>query len=762
MPSQGSPAAFSIQIQPDENASIGFQQMSVNISSSQYPEVYTVLPIQFLVKADRIPVIVPPSVRPSCPPSYTCTFEVGLTNEGGATDVFDLSMDMSTIPNDWTVSLAWTQSSSVLIRPNETIQALFTMTVPADEAPDSVVEFDLTLQSQNDTSRVDVKPIAVSASMISIADVSLTSHEAGGKHYVEAGGQVVLKYTIWNNASRQDIFGMRVDVENAGAWNVQQPTRPDAVLNSGTSTTFEVVVDVPENAQANDRGPTITPVIESKRSLMEITGDDYDGLRVTTTHDVTVEADVTPTKLTPGVPNELMLKLINNGNGPTDVTVNVEDVPSTWTWWLTSEGVNITEPISLSVSYDLQHEKDISLWILLPMTEAAGELHTVRIVAQHVGEGDDLQPDDNEVEVIMTTASIRIPSIELTNQSTATMAGGTVFAEANLMNTGNAVENRLSIHASISSSPPVSGLIAFFTVDGGDRAVAQDVPVIVPAGGELRLRMDVLIPDDAPLNTRFVVQFEVLGAVDENGLPMPMSVQALVMLNQQRQLTTDVGLEQVGSVPSGTSALVLVNLTSTSSMNEDVTVAFSEIEGWQISCDKRLVNASGVMVSFASGHMTPQTNQLRCEVLRLSGALEGTVVVSTRTTDGYIQSEATVELMFDAPPVAEGLSSTVIAAGGFGGIAFIAALVFLMRSRAKDGDEFETLALQQSGPPASAHHATENTASSESNPPEPAGPPSSNLQSERRGPPLPEGGLPTGWTEEQWEYYGQQYLDGTL
>ena len=325
--------------------------------------------------------------------------------------MFDLSMDMSTIPNDWTVSLAWTQSSSVLIRPNETIQALFTMTVPADEAPDSVVEFDLTLQSQNDTSRVDVKPIAVSASMISIADVSLTSHEAGGKHYVEAGGQVVLKYTIWNNASRQDIFGMRVDVENAGAWNVQQPTRPDAVLNSGTSTTFEVVVDVPENAQANDRGPTITPVIESKRSLMEITGDDYDGLRVTTTHDVTVEADVTPTKLTPGVPNELMLKLINNGNGPTDVTVNVEDIPSTWTWWLTSEGVNITEPISLSVSYDLQHEKDISLWILLPMTEAAGELHTVRIVAQHVGEGDDLQPDDNEVEVIMTTASIRIPPL---------------------------------------------------------------------------------------------------------------------------------------------------------------------------------------------------------------------------------------------------------------------------------------------------------------------------------------------------------------
>jgi hypothetical protein len=30
------------------------------------------------------------------------------------------------------------------------------------------------------------------------------------------------------------------------------------------------------------------------------------------------------------------------------------------------------------------------------------------------------------------------------------------------------------------------------------------------------------------------------------------------------------------------------------------------------------------------------------------------------------------------------------------------------------------------------------------------------------GPPLPLGGLPAGWTAEQWAYYGQQYLDGTL
>ena len=37
----------------------------------------------------------------------------------------------------------------------------------------------------------------------------------------------------------------------------------------------------------------------------------------------------------------------------------------------------------------------------------------------------------------------------------------------------------------------------------------------------------------------------------------------------------------------------------------------------------------------------------------------------------------------------------------------------------------------------------------------PAGPP---IQA-HRGPPLPAGGLPAGWSMDQWEYYGQQYLD---
>jgi len=30
------------------------------------------------------------------------------------------------------------------------------------------------------------------------------------------------------------------------------------------------------------------------------------------------------------------------------------------------------------------------------------------------------------------------------------------------------------------------------------------------------------------------------------------------------------------------------------------------------------------------------------------------------------------------------------------------------------------------------------------------------------GPPVPANGLPVGWTMEQWQHYGQQYLEGKL
>lgn len=758
----GNPAEFTIRIQPDPNASIGFQQMSVNITSQQYPSVYTVLPVQFLIKADRIPVIHPPPMRPSCPPSFTCTFEVGLSNQGGATDVFDLEMDMSSVPSDWSINLAWTQTSSVLIRPNETVQAMFTMTIPADESPDAVVEFDLTLQAQNDSSRSDTKVIGVSASMLSDASVSMNNPPQNGKIYAEAGSQIALKYTIWNNASRQDIFTMRVDVEDAGAWIVHQPTRPDAVLNSGTSTTFEVLVDIPITAQADDWGPSITPVIESKRSMMEIEGAAFEGLRVTASYDVALELISAPSRLTPGIANEVELRLVNNGNGETAIDLELQNTPPSWTWWLSVGSDNTTSAIPLSVSYDLEHEQNVSLWILLPMTEAAGELHTLTIQAMHENDELDTDEEDNQIELVMSTASVRVPSLQLQQQSDSAMAGQTIMAEAVIRNDGNAVENRLSVVARLSSVPPLPGLIAFFSVEGSDQPLANEVSLMVPAAGQQRLQLEVLIPDDAPLNTRFVLEFEILGVVDDEDLPVEMLVQALVILNQQRGLDSSAGIMNIGNVPHGTSAAVQVNLSSISTMNEQVRVILTGEEGWQTSCNKMLVNQSGLLVDFSPGHVAQQTTELQCEVLRMSGPSRGTVTVTTSSFDETISSTHTVTIVFSDPPADEALSSTALLGGGLGGLVFLGAVILLLRGRASHEEDEEFTSHSQAGPPVSTLQAEKNVPELDETQPDTESVDVEGPTIQSASPPLPEGGLPPGWTQEQWQYYGQQYLDGTL
>lgn len=765
----GTPTPFQIKIKPDANASIGFQQMSVSIRSVQYSSISTVVPVQFLVMADRIPVILPPDVRPSCPPSYTCTFEVGVTNEGDATDVFDITLDTGTLPNGWSVGLAWSQSSSVLLRPHDVLNVLMTMTVPVDAAPDTIVDFEFTLAAQNDSSRSTSVDIPISASMISDASVMLITDVGSDWYFVDAGDSIVLEYMIWNNATRQDIFSMSVTVEDEGQWVVHQPTRPDAVLNSGMSTTFKVIIDVPANAIADDRGPTLTPVIESQRSFMTVEGASYDGMRVTTSHDVVLTLGETPSKLTPSIPNAVELKLENNGNGPTQAEIIPESIPDTWSWWLTIDGEEHTGPIDLSVSYDLLHTKNVTLWLMLPMSEAAGELHSITVEATLLGENTDTHPSNNVVEVLAATGSVRQPSLGESSSSTSTMASGMFYAETVLFNDGNAVENRLSVMATVSSSPPTVGLIPFFTIDGGQRVMGSEVDLLIPAGTNVTLRVEVIVPADTPLNTQFVVRFVVLGAVDEQDLPIVLVDESMILLDQQRSMTMTAMSTIDGLIDFGTAASIWVNHTSTSTITEQYTLTASTEDGWQVTCDKRLLNSTGAQLEATPGHITPQFQQKRCEVLNLNGPLEGEILFQVRSLDGVLDSSQVVALTFEEPPQSDSMNSLVMVGGGVGGIVFIALLIFMLRGREHqhdesmdmDQDENDVNVVATAGPPTSDR--MNGPPGSVDSPAEQASTQISEVAGAVKSvPPLPPSGLPPGWSEEQWTYYGQQYLDGTL
>ena len=121
----------------------------------------------------------------------------------------------------------------------------------------------------------------------------------------------------------------------------------------------------------------------------------------------------------------------------------------------------------------------------------------------------------------------------------------------------------------------------------GDQALDRAFPLVVNAGGEATLMIEVLVPDDAPLNARFVLEFEVIGAVDEDGLPQDMKAQALVIINQQRMIESTASLMDEGPAAHGTSALVQVNLSSMSSLNERIITTVSGEQGWQVGARPR-------------------------------------------------------------------------------------------------------------------------------------------------------------------------------
>lgn len=764
----GTPVEFRIMLQPDENASIGLQQMAVAISSQQYSSVGTVLPVQFLVMADRIPIITPPAVRPSCPPSYSCTFEVELDNIGDATDVFDLSYDVSNLPSGWDVGFTWSQPTSIQIRPNEPTSALMTMTVPAGVAPDTVVSFDFTMSAQNDTTRTVTETIDIAASMVSDASVDLVESMKMERMFVDAGDEVKLTYNVWNNATRQDIFEISIIVEEQGQWIIEQPTGPPVVLNSGGSTSFDVYITVPNNAQANDRGPRIIPVLESQRSFMTLQGPEFDSFRVTTTENVGIEAIETPLKLTPSQPNPATFLITNHGNGDTEVQVDIIDIPSTWDWWMVIDGENHTGPISLSVSYDLEHTAEIEIWLLLPMEETAGERHTIRISVQPASGNEDSNPLDNSVDFTSITDSVHSPVLKLISGSTSTIAGGIFSAKASLENQGNARDDNLRLITTVFSTPALMDGKSFLSVDGVSHDVGEEIPLILQPGEILSLNLDVMVHENSTLNTRFVVLFEVLGSFDENGFPVVLSVEHLIILDQQRSVEATILQESTRPIKEGTAANVWVNHTSTSTLNETMVLTASGPQGWQISCNKILIPENGLEFQSLPGHISPQGTQSTCEILRLSGTLKGDVSFTLNSIDGHHTFTEIITLEYESTDEELLFSNTQLIAGGSGGLIFIVSLLFLLRRRGEElgfSDEVEEekdLAPIKgppiNGPPASKIQPTVQLIESQEFNHQPGVEPTVHPGP----PPIPESGLPQGWSEEQWSYYGQQYLDGTL
>ena len=697
----GESRQIDVRLQPSLNASVGFVPLTFMASSLQNPSFSVQEGMQFQVSADRIPHIHVPEIKPKCAPGSSCAFFVEVENIGQATDVFDLDVQSKSLDVGWNVNLAFDQPSSVRLIPGQKNTVKFVMTIPQGETPDKTGEYWFTMTAQNDTSRSTVEAIAVQASMISDALIELSINE-NDVTMISAGERVEIRYTVTNQATRQDSFELDVEYIPAIGWTIEQEQRPPIVINPGASTSFYVSVTAPQNAQANDVAPTINPILTSTRSGMSYTGPDYNNIMIETLYDASITILSSTSVIVPGGTTVLGVGLINNGNGPTSVTVSLVDAPSSWTYSIRMNGVILeTTAIDLGVSYTGNERIEIELLLNVPMTEAAGEFHTISVRVDT--EGEDNHPDDNQASVDMITGSVKFPEYNGSVLDIHAMVGSTQRLDGTLTNVGNALESTMDIQFELSTSPPTTGVVAFLTAGIGGPTSEEGETLTFPmsAGTSKLIFIDVVIGDDVPLNTRIVITTTVEGGQSIEGELVRIEHQNLITVDQQRKV--ELSLSDIGDDSFESTAIAWVNLTSMSTETEDLTFSFAYPDNWQVMCDGMLI-ASGDLINISLPYVrnSDSLKDIRCELQRLGGVYEGEITLSASTVDGAIEFTETRNLEFVKPSeddsfFASNLNGPTLVASGLGVAILVAILLIIRKQRiVLDEDEEEPFI---AGPP---------------------------------------------------------------
>ncbi len=684
----GETREFDLRVLVDENASQGNLPVTVNVTSNLHADVTDGIETIIEVLPDRLPEIVLPEITPRCSPGMSCEFYIEIKNIGQATDVFSLSLEDKNVPAGWSISLSWNQSTNVLVRVDTPVKVWLTATVPEGVEPDVTGEVWLTATSTNDTRRSDVEAIEVAAAMISDAEVSFET-QIGYTGYIDAGQSKDVVFRIWNNASRIDIFKPQIEYTNVTGWTVELLNSPDLAISPGSSSTYTVRITAPITAQAEDIGPMISPQAHSLRSGDEITGNGWQGLRVNSLYDLTLELIEAPTKLTPGVPMMISIEITNNGNGPATAVIDFPWNSDTWKWWALIEGVNVTEGVELSVSYDLENIKTVDIWLTMPSLEAPGEFHEISISVQPK-DAIDINSSDNTVMFEAITETIRQPRLDGDSIESIIETDSVFSFNATAWNIGNAVDNTARARLVIQTTPATSHVIGFISTENGAAIdTGQWIKLNLGATESTLLLADIIISPDCPLNTIISATIELEGGSDELGRPISKTIVVALMVGERRYVEMETIAKLTEEITPNTDNVFWINISSTSTQYEIFDIEAVVPEGWGFICDGNPVHLEPTRIEMNQGHLITQSHDMRCELIRESGDYTGKLQLMVNGTDSRINFQYNDQITWSQPDVDEIMFSNTILASGIGGITIIFALLIFLRRLGSKDDEYE-------------------------------------------------------------------------
>ena len=745
---KGQSKIIELNYQPKVGESTGFFPIQVELSSSTHEVVSDSINLQLEVEPDRIPKFSDISVTPRCAPGNTCTFSAYLTNIGGASDVFDLSLSYQNLPIGWSVAFAWNQPNSIYIQPGILTEILLTYTVSQDAVPDSLGIFQIHAHSQNDSSRSDTLEVIVTASMVSDASVFLQDSQLGTTWAVNPGEFISITFGIINNASVQDIFSTSAEIIGFNDWTVVDIVPEQMFLNSNSSGTFVVTLQSPESAQYGDNCPGIIAEINSQRSGQNYQSMTYDNLAIRQVNDVSILEVNSPDAIIPGQINNFNLTVENLGNGPVTSTITVDNIPSSWDWWIQDENGQILTTVQLSERSEFTYIQDLHLMIDVPAGVEPNTMFAISVAVNIIDNTADIDIANNAITMELFTATVRNVTLLNLESPIFTGVGNITKLQSYVLNLGNIDEGEVQIRAQITSTDYSAPIESYFTI--GTIGITYDLDIfhtITLAKNSSRLLgMDIVLPQDIPIDSTISVLFEIQ-YIDGGIITKSQNVDLIV--NHVRKFATLYG-QSANPLVDGYGKL-WINNTIESTSDEIITINFEKPDNWNLLCQSELVNDSGITIQSSFSISIIRTSSIYCEVLNDGTILQDEVTISITDQNGNRLSQNAVSYNFPEKTT-ESQSFSVKVIGGVSMLVLIiiaGLIITINKFKDKTLEDNESKPVSGppiSGPPITTQHNTNHT-------PQPT--------INETSPPLPETGLPQGWTMEQWEYYGQQYLEMT-
>ena len=753
---KGQTRVIELNYQPKESENVGFYPVTFSASSKTHQSVVSELSLQLEVTPDRIPEFIPISELISCSPGSSCFTTLSLTNVGGAADVFSLSLDYGTLPIGWSVSFSWNQAAEVLVQPGFTVPIMLTYSVGSDAVPDSVGSFDLIATSQNDSSRSDKLTVEVIASMVSDASIQLSQPAQNGVP-IAPGDSLTLTFTVTNNASVQDIFETNVIIEGSNDWIVNNIFPQQLFLNSGDTGTFSAKITAPETAQVGDNCPEYFGSIISQRSGDIFMSLSIDNLQISQINNVALKFVNVPYKLTPCETNQIGLELFNLGNGPISAAINLEGLPTHWEYKFMEENIEITEIIQLGEISDINSQKLIVLLIEVPNGVDHSLIFDIKISTSPVSNGDDIDMDDNELELTLVTDVVRKLSLSQTQSTINAGIGNSTTINFKINNFGNLDEQNLEFSASLTSDGYNGEVIGFMTIGniGIPYEFNQFHLITLNKNSSRNIRVDIIIPSDIEINT--VIEFDFTLSSADNQFEN-LQYEGTILVDYVRDISSS--LSTYNPDISQDFGSMWLNISTISTLDEQYVAKFTTPDDWRLICDSTVVGDDGITLDERIINSIERKSSIFCEVINEGNVYEGDISVSLYDADNVVIDTNSKSFVFSRPVADDSSFATPLVSGALISALVIGIIISLLVLKNRRDDEIEDIVTNKpiSGPPISGPPITNPTLKVEQTP-HPTEGVQEIIDSSNVIPPVPQEGLPQGWTLEQWQYYGQQYLD---